>query len=76
MAAPRFSSNKIKKDVLEKVHNGVSTRKIAHFLCKEYNNFKGHKREVLKLLNSINPLLAFETERSLKRRIQKRKMKK
>jgi len=47
----------------EKIISGISTRQVAQYLCDEYNGFKGQKEEAIKLINSFNPLLAFETER-------------
>jgi len=65
MVKTKISISKIKKETLEKIQSGVPTRKLAHYLCKKYKSFTGSKREVIKLLNSINPLLALEAERRI-----------
>ena len=73
MVKTNFSAKKIKITAVEKLISGISTRQVARYLCDEYNGFKDHKTEAIKLINGFNPLLAFETERiinKLQRKMQ------
>jgi len=67
MGKDGFSTKKIRNVATKKLSSGMSNKQVAKFLCQTYDGFKEHRKEIVNYINTFNPLLAFETERRIKK---------